>query len=210
VLSVGAAYYNPADGWIYLDTESSSVAELGKLTAPVEHFTVFAVLATVAAPAPEPEPEPTPEPTPEPEPAPAPALFSLSNLTIAASVSRVFENFSYIIRTGEEAVITADIANNGGQTGTYTAILLVNGTEQERKDISLGPGQTGTVSFTLTGNEEGIYIVVIGNLTGNFLSDLWINWWLIVATVALALLIAWAIWYIIQRRKQSEAPTDSQ
>jgi hypothetical protein len=124
-------------------------------------------------------------------------------------VSRIFENFSYIIRTGEEAVITADVTNGGGQPGTYTAILVINGTERERKDITLQPGQTGTVSFTVTGNDEGTYTVVIGTLTDDFLSDLWINWWLIVATIAVLILIAWLAWYIIQRRKRRKAPSNS-
>jgi uncharacterized repeat protein (TIGR01451 family) len=206
VISVGAAYYTSQDGWTYLDTESTSVAELGKLTAAVNHFTVFAVLATVPAP----QPEPTPEPTPTPTPTPAPAQFNLSNLTITTSVSRIWEKLTYVIRTGEEAVITADITNGGGQTGAYTAVLIINGTERERKEITLEPGQTGTVSFTVTGNDEGTYTVLIGSLTGDFLSDLWINWWLIVATIAVLILIAWLVWYIIQRRKRREAPTTNQ
>ena len=47
----------------------------GTVSVPVNHFTVFAVLAQPIPepePAPEPEPEPTPAPEPEPEPTPAP------------------------------------------------------------------------------------------------------------------------------------------
>jgi uncharacterized repeat protein (TIGR01451 family) len=205
VTSVGMAFYSSESGWIYLEAESSSVAELGKLTAPVNHFTIFAVLATV----PETEPVP-PEPTPTPTPTPAaPAQFSLNNLSITTSLHRVWENWSYIIRTGEDAVITADITNTGGQTGTYTAILLINGTERERKDITLGPGQTGTVSFTASGNEPGTYTVVIGNLSGNFLSEFWVNWWLIVGSFIVLILIAWLVWYIIQKRRQGGAPINT-
>jgi hypothetical protein len=190
VISVGAAYYTIQEGWTYLDTESTSVAELGKLTAPVNHFTIFAVLAKV----------------PTPQPSLAPAQFNLSHLSITTSVHRIFEKLTYVIRTGEEADITADVTNDGGQTGTYTAVLMINGTERERKEIALGAGQTGTVSFKVTGNESGSYTVVIGNLTGDFLSSLWINWWLIVATIAVLILIAWLVWYIIQRRKRKKAP----
>ena len=86
VISVGAAYYTIRDGWIYLETEATSVAELGKLTAPVNHFTVFAVLAKVTMP----QLPPEPTPTPEPEPGKVPALFSLNNLSITPSVSRFF------------------------------------------------------------------------------------------------------------------------
>jgi phosphatidylglycerophosphate synthase len=194
VISVGAAYYTSQDGWVYLDTQSTSVAELGKLTASLNHFTIFAVLAKVTPP----------------QPSLIPAQFNLNNLSITTSVHRIFEKITYIIRTGEDAFISADVTNNGVQTGTYTAILMINGTERGRKDITLETGQTSTVSFTVTGNERGTYTVVIGTLSGEFVSDLWINWWLIVATIALIILIIWLIRYIIKRRKQAEGPTINQ
>ncbi len=207
VVSVGAAYFSVKDGWIYLQTETTSVAELGKLTAPVDHFTVFAVLAEVAIPVPpEPTPPAPPEPTPpappEPLPAPAPALFTLSKLSITTSVTRYYENVSYVVRTGEEALITVDVTNNGGQPGSYTAILIINGEERDRKEVALEPGQTGTVSFTITDNEPGTYDVVIGNLAGDFLSKLWINWWLAAGSTAALILIIWLVWYLIKRKRQ--------
>lgn len=198
VTSVGAAYYTTRDGWIYLETETTSVAELGKLTAPVNHFTIFAVLAKVAVPQQLPEPAPTT--TPEPEPVKAPALFNLSNLSITPSVSRFFEKVSYIVRTGEEVLITVDVTNNGGQRGSYTAVLMLDGTERERKEITLEPGQTGTVSFTVTvGDELGKYTVQIGELTGDFISELWINWWLWAGTIAAFILLCW---FVISRIKK--------
>ena len=45
--SVVLAYYTPELGWNDLPGESGVVAELGKITAPVDHFSVFAVLAKV-------------------------------------------------------------------------------------------------------------------------------------------------------------------
>jgi hypothetical protein len=203
VTSVGSAYYTTRDGWIYLETETTSVAELGKLTAPVNHFTVFAVLAKVTV---TPETTPPTKPTPEPEAGKAPALFNLSNLSITPSVSRFFDKISYIVRTGEEALITVDVTNNRGQPGSYAAVLILNGTERERKEITLEPGQTQTVSFTVTGNEPGSYTVLIGNLTGDFLSDLWINWWLIAGSIGVLILIIWLVWYIIKRRKRGQIP----
>jgi hypothetical protein len=210
VTSIGAAYYTTMGGWTYLQTETTSLAELGKLTAPVNHFTVFAVLAKVSvAPEIKPPTEPAPKPGPAPEPAPpaiVPALFNLSNLSVTPSVSRFFEKVPYIIRTGEETLITVDVTNNGGQTGSYTAVLIISGTERERKEITLEPGQTRTVSFTVTGNDYGSYTVLIGNLTGNFLSELWINWWLIAGSFVFIGLIIWLIRYLYKRRKQGQVP----
>lgn len=203
VTSVGAAYYTTKDGWIYLETETTSVAELGKLTAPINHFTVFAVLAKVAI---TPEITPPTEPTPETEPTIIPASFNLSNLTITPSVSKFFDKISYIVRTGEEAIITVDVTNNGGQPGSYAVVIILNQTERERKEITLEPGQSQTVSFTVTGNEPGSYTVFIGDLTGDFLSDLWINWWLFAGSIGVIILIIWLVWYIIRRRKQRQVP----
>jgi VCBS repeat-containing protein len=47
VASVALAYYTTEAGWTNLKSESGSLAELGRLTAPTDHFTIFAVLATV-------------------------------------------------------------------------------------------------------------------------------------------------------------------
>jgi hypothetical protein len=175
------------------------------VTAAVNHFTIFAVLATVAVP--QPPPEPTPTPKPEPEPAPVPAMFNLSNLSITPSVSRFFDKISYVVRTGEDATITVDATNNGEQTGSYAVVLIINGTERERKEITLEPGQTQVLSFTVTGNEPGSYAVMIDDLTGQFLSELWINWWLIAGSIGVIILLVWLIWYIINRSKQEQTPT---
>jgi uncharacterized repeat protein (TIGR01451 family) len=208
VTSVGAAYFTTEDGWTYLDTETTSVAELGKLTAPVNHFTVFAVLATVGAEPPPPEPTstttPEPEPEPEPEPGPSEALFQVRNLSITPIVTRFFENFAYIVRTGEEALITVEVTNNGGQTGSYAAILIINGVERERTEVTLEPGKTRKVSFTTTDNEPGTYNVVIGDVTGDFLSRLWINWWLIGGSAGFFIIIIWAVWYYIKKKRQAQ------
>jgi hypothetical protein len=164
------------------------------------------VLAEVATPA-EPEPEPEPEPTPEPEPElPEPASFDLSNLTITLSQYRVLETLTYYIRTGAEATITADITNNGGQTGNYRAILIINGVERRDMTVTLGPGQTQTVVFDIAAPVTGTYTVAIGYLTGEFVSELWVNWWLIAGSGALVILLGWLIWYIIQRRKRKPTP----
>ncbi len=206
VISVGAAYYT-SDGWVYLETEPSNVAELGRLTAPVNHFTVFAVLAKVTpqtGPPPEPEPEPVPEPGPEPGPEITPASFVLSHLSITASETRYFEHWTYVVNTGEEAVITVDVTNDGGETGVYTVTLLINTVPREQKEITLGPGQTETVSFTVTSDETGRYDVAIGEMTGSFFHEIWVNWWLIAGTTGALILLAWLVWYIINRRRKAK------
>ena len=78
VTSVTLAYYTAETGWTELEpkTEGGVVAGVGKLTVPLDHFTIFAILAKVTPPPTPPvssPPPPTPAaPTPAPTPAPAP------------------------------------------------------------------------------------------------------------------------------------------
>jgi len=191
VTSVGAAYYTTGDGWVYLPPESSSVAELGKLTAPVNHFTVFAILATV------------------PEPGYWQALprdsFKLTNLKIIPSTSTFFGNIPYIIKTGKEVIVTADVTNTSGQRGKYAATLKINGTDKETKEITLEPGQTKTVSFSATINEPGSYVIQVGDLSGDLISQVRINWWLWAASVVILIALCWFIIRRINLRNHGRA-----
>jgi hypothetical protein len=227
IKSIGTAYYITDLGWTYLEAENNVVAELGTLTSPVNHFTVFAILATVTPPViptppvtttqttpPAPPPTtPTPPSPPPPPPVLVPASFYLSNLTIGSSVVKTFAGLTYFIRTGKDAAVSIDVTNQGDQSGRYTLILYVNGEARESHQVTLDPGQSTTVTFMLTANEPDSYAIEIGGLTGNFVSELWVNWWLIVATIALIVLIIWGIWFIISRRRKNrgqEEPTPAQ
>jgi len=212
VRSVGTAYYLANLGWIYLETESDVVAELGRLTSPVNHFTVFAILAQVEPevpvvpppPPPTTEPPPVVPPPPPPPPVTAPASFQLGNLDIETSVQETFGSLTYIRRTGEEATVSVDVTNNGGQAGSYTVVLMVNGIERASQVVALEPGQTRTVEFAVEPNETGTYDIQIGELKGSFLSGWWVNWWLFIGTAALIALIAWGIWFLVSRRKKKK------
>jgi hypothetical protein len=161
-------------------------------------------------PPPSPPPAEAPAPPAPPGPpaqAPAPASFRLSNLSIVSSVVKTFKSLTYLIRTGQEATISVDLTNIGGQAGSYPVILMVNGVERERQEVTLGPGQTQTVTFTLGPNEPGSYTIQIGDLNGSFVSELWVNWWLFVGTAGLFALLGWGIWFFYRRIKRKSAPS---
>ena len=170
VTSITLAYYTTESDWIELEAESGKVAEVGKLTAPVDHFTIFAVLAETN-----------------------PATFRLSNLTITPSVSKFWRILTFGVRTGKSAIISVEVTNHGGQRGNYTAILTMNGLAVEKKEISLNPGESQKLDFALIENEPGRYIVQIGDLSGELSSDSRINWWLILGLVAAFLGIGWLV-----------------
>ncbi|UCD09647.1 MAG: DUF11 domain-containing protein [Dehalococcoidales bacterium] len=182
ITSLGTAYYTAEDGWMFLVKETSGLAELGKVTAQVEHFTVFALLGQSAEP----------------------AAFRLSNLSITASERKIFTGVSYFIRRGETATISVDVTNEGQQEGIYSATLKVNERDVETKKVTLSPGETRTVSFTFKADERGKYLVQIGDLNGDHFNELWINWWLWAGSLGVFGLLLWGIWKFVIRRGAAE------
>jgi hypothetical protein len=187
------AYYDADMGsWVELSPDPGRVAEVGKIAVLADYFkSPFAILAEVPS-----------EPT-------NPAVFSLSNLNIVPSQSKTWPVVTFVTRSGEEVTITADITNSGGQEGTYTATLEINGEVRGTREIVLGPGQSEQVVFTVSDNEPGQYTVVLGSLSGEFTTSRWTNWWLIGGIIAaLIILLGWLGWYrrgTLYRRWKSAA-----
>ena len=146
------------------------------------------------------QPPPPPPPAP-PAPLP-PAAFQLSGLSIMPSFSKVWELLTFVVRSGEEVAITLEVTNSGGQEGSYSAVLKINEATQASKEVTLRPGQSQKIAFTVAGNEPGSYVVEIGGLTGEFLSLLWINWWLTGGLIAALILLGWLVWYYGRRPKK--------
>ena len=180
------AYYDDVEGvWVLLDSEPvdpNGVAELN-LGAELTHFTIFAVLADIVPP---------------------PASFVGSDLDISRQVRKTWEPVTFVTRTGESVTISARITNDGGQTGTYTARLTLNGEAVDTTTVTLNPGQSQTVIFTLSDMEYGDYEVEVAGLSGEFATTRTIHWWLIVAIVAGIGLITWLIVWRRRRKKAAQ------
>lgn len=67
------------------------------------------------------------------------------------------------VTAGETATIRAEVANHGGSEGRYDAVLAIDRAEVETKSLSLAPGATETVTFSLVKDETGYYEIAIGN-----------------------------------------------
>jgi uncharacterized repeat protein (TIGR01451 family) len=188
-LNVTMAYYDDVEGaWILLDSEAggpSGVAEL-TLSAPINHFSIFGVLAQL-----------------EPTPPPAAANFVGSGLSIEPSV----EKNIFVTRTGETVTISAMVTNDGGQEGTYTVALKLNGETVDTETVTLGAGQSKQVSFTVSDLDYGQYEVEVAGLDGEFTAARTIAWWLIVVIIVGVGLIIWGVVWSRRRRRarQQEA-----
>jgi hypothetical protein len=158
------------------------VAEL-TFSAPINHFSIYGILAEL---------EPT-APT-------QPAHFVPSGLSITPNVEKTI----FVTTTGETVTITANIANDGGQEGTYDVILKLNGQTVDTKTVTVGAGQSKQVSFTQSGLGYGQYEVEVAGLTGEFTASRAITWWLIILIIVVVGLIMWGIIWDRRRRRKTQ------
>jgi hypothetical protein len=69
------------------------------------------------------------------------------------------------IMTGESTTATVTIKNSGDDEGTYTAVLLMEGKEIERKEVHIEPEAEQSIDFKLTGKSAGSYRVSVEKYT---------------------------------------------
>ncbi|MBA7571078.1 hypothetical protein ES708_12834 [subsurface metagenome] len=89
---------------------------------------------------------------------PEPAKFVVSGLSISPAE----------VRVGETVTISVTITNSGGSSGSYTAILKINGGQVETKNITLNAGESQVASFSVVKESSGIYTVELGGSAGTF------------------------------------------
>ena len=90
------------------------------------------------------------------------AKFELSSLEITPSE----------VTSTDPVTITVDVANVGTAEGTYSVLLIIDGTTQDTERVIVPAGETQKVTFTvvmsqLRSQEQiGVYPVAIGHLRG--------------------------------------------
>ena len=67
------------------------------------------------------------------------------------------------ISTGEKATIKVEIKNTSAKMDTYNVPLMVNGVADDRKSVTLAPGATELITFTLTRSHPGTYSISVGS-----------------------------------------------
>jgi hypothetical protein len=116
-------------------------------------------------------------------------------------MERIWEPVTFVTKTGESATITASIANDGEQEGSYTVELKINGETVDTRMVTLGVADSEQVSFTLSGMDYGQYEVEVAGLSGAFTATRTINWWLIIILIIAIGLISWGVVWGIRRRR---------
>jgi len=181
--SVIIASYDTVQGWRELEHPTGGISETEEVCASISHTLTFAMLAKLAPPT------------------LLPPHFVASSLTIVPTVREIWEPVTFVTRTGESVTITANIANDGGQEGTYTVELKLNGETVDTTTVTLGAGQSQQVSFILSGMDYGQYQVEVAGLSGEFTVSRTINWWLIIGIIVAIGLIAWGVIWGRRKRK---------
>jgi len=87
----------------------------------------------------------------------APAEFEVVSLDVAPPE----------VTAGETVSVTAEVKNTGGSEGIYTAILTVDGAKMETKEVTVAPGSTEAVRFSLVKDKTGTYQVAVGGISSS-------------------------------------------
>jgi len=72
-------------------------------------------------------------------------------------------------KINQPVTITANVVNRGGETGSTRVALKINGQVEQTQLISVGPGGSRPIKFTVTRAEPGTYTVIMGNQRASFL-----------------------------------------
>jgi parallel beta-helix repeat protein len=128
-----------------------------------------------------------------------PASFAPANLHVSPQQ----------VQPKQQVKISINIGNNGGQTGTYTAVLIIDGPDgrtTESQTIGVSPGSCQNVAFTVTKATPGTYHVSLAGLGGQFtvvgggvFSIGGLGTWGIVAIAIIAIVLILGLVFILRR-----------
>ena len=98
----------------------------------------------------------SPPPETTETPAPSPAAFSLGSLTILPSE----------VTAGGTVTISVNVANTGGETGTYIVTLKIDDVVEASQEVSIDAGASQEVTFTVSKDVAKTYSVDVNGLVG--------------------------------------------
>jgi len=87
-----------------------------------------------------------------------PAKLSASSLSISPQQ----------VEPGEEVTISINVANTGGETGSYNAVLYINDVVEDSQSVSVAAGTSKDVIFTVSKAQADVYDVSLAGQSGQF------------------------------------------
>jgi S-layer protein (TIGR01567 family) len=87
------------------------------------------------------------------------------------SAKLVFTNLTIdpeVVDPGQIVTISVETSNFGTLREAETVILYLNEEEESTRDVTLGPGEISTITFSVNKSKSGKYDVEIGGLEGSF------------------------------------------
>jgi len=119
---------------------------------------------------------------------PSPAQFTITGLDVTPEQ----------VLPGQPVTVSAQVTNVGDSEGSYTVNLTVNGQVEQTKAVTLAPEAMESVTFTVTKEVPGSYIVSMGDLSKEFtvVAPSWLSryWWTIVVGVVAVVLLVYLLW----------------
>jgi len=155
-LSLFTAYYDTQKGWVELSP--GDITEAGELAVEISGPVIFTIIVKLGPP-----------------PLPGEPCFRPSNLVIEPGE----------VKPGQEITISLIVTNIGGAAGTCTLELKVDGEVRSVKSVTLEPGESEVVSFSIIEDMEGEHIVEIADLRGDFTIVIISRPWWLLSTAAI-------------------------
>ena len=127
-----------------------------------------------------------------------PANLSVSSLDISPQQ----------VQPDQEVNISINVANTGRETGSYNAILYINGVVEDSQTVSLAAGTSKNVIFTVSKSQAGVYDVLLAEQSGQFevvgggLFDGGLGTGGIIAIVAVVIILIVAVAFIRGRTRR--------
>lgn len=157
------------DGKQWQTLTTTAGPQANAVSAKVSHFTQFAVFSTPPGESATPPMSPpsgplTMSPPPQASTPPSPQALSPGSFSVSA-----LDVGPRTVETLETVTVSAVVTNNANRVGSYTAILSVNGVSEATREITLGPGVSERVSFTISRAAPGTYKIEINDLSDTFI-----------------------------------------
>jgi hypothetical protein len=138
------AYYDESHNqWVTLD--STIDKKTGTISAPIDHLSIYAILAPTEAPPPE-------------------AAFSLSKFTIRTREATGEPAKPITVKPDETVYADVFVQNTTDTAGSCTVTLEIDGNADKYQKVTLGAGGFAMVTFETSRSQSGTYTVTINGL----------------------------------------------